>query len=380
MSGPADGGPGAAMSGVDGAAEGADAASQALALRLFRSMLATQESFTAYLGVKLGLYQALHDRGPATARQLADRAGLSLRYVREWLEQQAAAGIVAVDQPRRPWQVRVYRLPQGHERVLTASENRMSLVWTAMLPLGGIAAALPSLLAAFRTGAGIPREVFGDDWRHGHGGANRAIYMNDLSGWLRRYLADVHQRLAAAPGRIADIGCGSGWAAIALATAYPSGRVTAVDVDPAAVDGAWQAAAGTDVANRISFRVADAAALRGGDRYDLVCLFDTLHEVAHPVDVLRSCRALCRTDGTVLVLESRVAAEFCAPADEMERFQYATSVLHCLPAGLVEDGAVGSGTVMRPGTLRAHARAAGFSAIRSYEPADRFHRLYRLDV
>ena len=357
----------------------ADVTAQALAARLFRAMLATQESFAAYLGVKLGLYQALHDQGPATSRQLAGRAGLSLRYVREWLEQQAAAGMIAVDEPARAWQTRVYRLPPGHERVLTASADPMSLVWTAMLPLGGVAAALPHLLAAFRTGEGVPPEVFGADWRHGHGGANRAVYTTELACWVRDYLPDVHRRLERDGARIADVGCGAGWAALALARAYPAARLTAVDIDEASVAEARETAAAAGLADRLRFEVADAARLAGEERYDLVCLFDALHEMARPAEALRACRALSVPSGSVLVLESRVTDTFRAPAGEVERFQYATSVLHCLPAGLVGPGAAGTGTVMRPVTVRAHARAAGFSRVRRYDLPDRFHCLYRLE-
>jgi 2-polyprenyl-3-methyl-5-hydroxy-6-metoxy-1,4-benzoquinol methylase len=359
----------------------AEAAAQALALRLFRAMLATQESFTAYLGVKLGLYEALHGGGPATAGQLAARTGLAPRYVREWLEQQASAGLVAVDDPGRAPQQRAYRLPAGYDRVLTKSADPMSLVWTAMLPLGGVAGALPSLLAAFRTGEGVPADVFGDDWREGHGGANRAIYTYQLAGWLRRHLPGIHQRLSCDQARIADIGCGAGWASIALARAYPAAHITAIDLDGAAVEQARRHAARAGTGDRVSFRVADAAGLPADARgYDLVCLFDTLHELADPVQALRACRMLCGAGGSVLVLESRVAETFRAPADEIERFQYATSVLHCLPAGLVGEGAVGTGTVMRAGALRSCALGAGFAAVRGYDVDDRFHRLYLLEA
>jgi 2-polyprenyl-3-methyl-5-hydroxy-6-metoxy-1,4-benzoquinol methylase len=369
--------------------DAAQAAAQRLSLRMFSGMLATQESFIAYLGVKLGLYQALHDGGPATARQLASRAGLALRYVREWLEHQAAAGIITVDDPARPWQLRSYRLPPGHEQVLTAAADSQSAVWTAVLPLGGVAAALPSLLAAFRTGEGIRAEVFGEDWRQGHGGANRAIYVHQLASWLRQHVADIHQRLSGGPSRIADIGCGEGWAAIALALAYPDALITAVDLDEVAVVQARRRASEAGLADRTRFLAADAASLAGGvaspagetaanGEYDLVCVFDVLHEVAHPVEVLRSCRRLCGAAGAVLVLESRVGDNFRAPGDEIERFQYATSVLHCLPAGLVGDGAAGTGTVMRPDAVRSVARQAGFSEVLACDLDDRLHRLYRL--
>jgi precorrin-6B methylase 2 len=367
-------------------AAAADAAAQALSSRLFRAMLATQESFTAYLGVKLGLYQALLDGGPATVEQLAARTQLAQRYLREWLEQQAGAGLLAVDEPGAPWSRRVYRLPPGHERVLIASADPLSLVSTAMLPLGGVAAALPSLLAAFASGQGVDPEAYGSDWREGHAGANRAIYTELLGAWVRRYLPDVHRRLAQQGGRIADVGCGAGWAAIALARAYPAARVSALDVDPGSVALARQNVARAGLGERITVREADAAeagAEAGRDEdegpgcYDLVCLFDAMHELSRPGEVLRACRALAGA-GPVVVLDSAASEDFHAPGDEIERFQYATSVLHCLPAGLVGAGAAGVGTVMRPATVHRYAREAGFSRIREYDVGDRFHRLYRL--
>jgi SAM-dependent methyltransferase len=356
----------------------ADAAASALSLRLFRAMLATQESFVAYLGVKLGLYQELHEGGPATVAQFAGRTGLAARYLREWLEQQACAGLLQVDDDALDWPQRVYRLPSGHERVLTASADPLSLVATAMLPLGGVAGALPSLLEAFRTGDGVPAEVFGADWRQGHGGANRGAYTHQLAGWIRRYLPDVHRTLSAGGGRIADLGCGAGWASIALARAYPTAGLTAVDLDPESVAEAAIRVRAEGLEKRITLTAADAADL-AGPAFDLVCLFDALHELSRPADVLRSCRRLSGDSGTVLVLDSRAANSFHAPGDDIERFQYATSVLHCLPAALVGPDAAGIGTVMRPQTVRRYAAEAGFSRVREYDLGDRFHTFYRLD-
>ncbi len=354
-----------------------DAAARALSLRLFRAMLATQESFAAYLGVKLGLYEALHAGGPATAAELADRTGLAPRYVREWLEQQACAGLVTVDDPGAA-EPR-FALPAGYERVLTASADPLSMVSTAMLPVGGVAAALPALLAAFGTGAGVPAEVFGEDWRHGHGGANRAAYLRQLPAWLRRHHPDLHARLRAGPTEIADVACGSGWASVALARAYPQATVTALDVDAASVAEARRNVEEAGLAGRVTVRAADAGTLRGAGRHTLVCLFDALHELGRPVDVLRSCRQLLGPTGAVLVLDARAGEELAAPGDEIERFQYATSVLHCLPAALVGAGAAGLGTVLRPATVRRLAREAGFGRVTEQPLDDRFHSFYRLE-
>lgn len=349
----------------------AEGAARALSVRLFLAALATQESMAAYLGVKLGLYESLHRDGPATVAQLASRTGLAPRYLREWLEQQAVCGLLDHSDPFGSAESRVYRLPPGHERVLVASDDPLSLVSGALMPIGGVAAALPALLSAFATGAGVPDEVFGDDWRQGHGGANRAVYTHQLAGWLRR-----HVPLVVAPQRIADIGCGAGWASLALARAFPSATVVGYDLDAPAVASASIAAKEAGLADRVSFEVADAVSLTGD--FDLVCLFDTLHELPAPVEVLRACRRLRADGGTVLVMDAHVADRFTAPGDEVERFQYATSLLHCLPAGLAAEGSTAQGTVMRLTAVRSLVRSAGYADLRYVDLDDRFHRLYEL--
>ena len=368
-------GPAPPRSPVDTAA---DTAARTLFLRMFGAMLATQESFAAYLGAKLGLYAALHERGPATVGELADHTGVAPRYLREWLEQQAIAGLVAVDDPRRPWPLRTYRLPAGHERVLLPSADPLSLTAAALLPVGGVAGALPDLLAAFRTGAGVPADRFGADWRHGHGGANRAVYTHRLAGWLEHAEPELLDRLARTGGRILDVGCGAGWASIAVAVAAPAATVLAIDLD---AESALEARANVEaarLAGRIEVRAGDVAELPGQvGLFDLICLFDVVHELGAPVPVLRACRRLLAPAGVVLILDSRVADTFNAPGDDIERFQYATSVLHCLPTGLV-GGGTGAGTVLRQSTVRGYAAAAAFSDVRCDDLDDPLHRLYRL--
>jgi len=351
--------------------------SRALAVRMFRDVLATQELFAVYLGVRLGLYDELAAGGPATAAALAERAGVAPRYAREWLEQQAVAGLLEVDDAARPADDRVYSLPAAHAPVLTSSDDPLSMVAAAAFPLGGVALALPRLLDAYRSGEGLPDGEFGDDWRTGHSGGNRALFAHRLVPWLRRFLPDVDARLAAG-ARVADVACGAGWAGIALARAYPEVRVTGLDLDAATLDAAGRHAAEAGVADRVRFEVRDVAGAELAGGHDLVCLFDALHEMPRPADVLRSCRRLAAADGCVLVMDARVREEFTAPADEIERYQYATSVLHCLPAALAARPSEGTGTVLRPGAVRALAAAAGFAGVELIPIDDRFHRLYRL--
>lgn len=357
-----------------------DGRARTLSVRLFLSMLHTQELLAGYLGVRLGLYEALA-RGPATVDELCERAGIAPRYAREWLEQQAVAGILDVDDADDVDGAdgeRRFQLPPGHAQVLLASDSPLSMVSLTMLPLGGVAAALPSLLDAYRSGAGVPDEVYGDDWREGHSGANRALFTHFLPGWLAKSVPDLHERLLAGPARIADIGCGAGWASIALANAYPLTQVDGYDLDGPILKAAEANAAEAGVGSRVRFHQRDAAEQAGPTGYQLVCVFDALHEISRPVEVLRTCRTVRAEGGTVLVLDARVANRFTAPADEIERFQYATSVLHCLPACLAGEDSAGTGTVMRPSTVRDYARQAGFADATVIPVDDRFHRLYRL--
>jgi SAM-dependent methyltransferase len=351
---------------------------QMVAIRLWRSLLATQELLTIYLGVRLGLYDELASGGPATAPDLAIRAGIAPRYAREWLEQQAVAGLLEVSNPSKPADDRTYHLSPAHALVLTLSDSPLSMAALAVLPLGGVALALPELLDAYRSGAGVPDASFGADWREGHSGANRALFAHQLAGWIADALPDVHARLSAPGARVADIACGAGWSTIALARAYPTLRLEGFDLDAAAIADARGHAERAGVADRVVYSVRDAADPALAGAYDLVCLFDALHEIAQPIGVLRTCRALCAPGGCVLVMDARVADQFVVPADDVERFQYATSVLHCLPACLSGPDSAGTGTVLRTATVRAYAAEAGFSDVWLLPVEDRFHRLYRL--
>jgi SAM-dependent methyltransferase len=350
---------------------------QSLAVRMFLAMLAAQELLTAYLATRLGLYETLARDGPGTVLQIVERTGIAPRYARELLEQQTVAGFIAVDEPAKHAQERVYSLPPGHEEVMIASAKPTSMIALTTLPLGGIARALPQLLAAYRTGAGVCDAEFGEDWRDGHSGANRALFTHLLPHWIRETLPQVHERLNMG-GTVADVACGAAFASIGLALAYPKIHVYGLDVDAATVDRARRNVSMAGVADRIEVDVRDAADPRLRGSYDLVCLFDALHELAQPVEVLRACRRLRAEHGHVLVMDAKVATTFHAPADEIERFQYATSVLHCLPACLAQQPSAGTGTVMRVGTVRDFAQAAGFASLRLLPVEDRFHRLYHL--
>jgi SAM-dependent methyltransferase len=280
--------------------------------------------------------------------------------------------------PAAPAAARRYRLPAGHAEVLL---DRDSLVYLAPMSrmVGALSRALPALLDAYRAGGGVPWAVFGDDGRQAQADMNRPLYLKVLGGEWLPAIPDLHARLQAdPPARVAEIGCGAGWASIAIARAYPKVLVDGYDVDEPSIALARANAAEAGVADRVRFHLVDAAELQRAGRYDLVTAFEMVHDLARPVEVLRAARGMLAEGGAMLIMDERVAERFTAPGDEVERFLYGGSVLCCLPAGLAETPSAGTGTVMRPDTLRRYATEAGFRDLEILPIEHDFYRLYRL--
>ncbi len=346
--------------------------------RLFQSSLAGCESLTIYLGSRLGLYQALANAGAATAPELAARTGMHERYVREWLEQQAAAGILTVNDQAAAPADRRYRLPSAHAEVLLAATSLNYLAPIADL-VYGFATQLPAIADAFRRGGGVPYEAYGDAAREGQAALNRPAFVNLLgSEWLPS-IPDVHARLQAdPPARVADIACGFGWSSVAIARAYPKVGVDGFDSDEPSIASARRIAEENGLTDRVTFTTRDAADPSLTGRYDLVTIFEALHDMARPVEALRTIRGLVADGGTVLVMDEHVGETFTAPADDVERLMYAASVLFCLPTGMSTQPSAGTGTVMRPDTLRRYASEAGYRTVEILPIDYSFFRFYRL--
>jgi 2-polyprenyl-3-methyl-5-hydroxy-6-metoxy-1,4-benzoquinol methylase len=315
-----------------------------------------------------------------TSAELASAAGIHERYAREWLEQQAIAGMIDVESSASDSAERRYRLSAAHAEVLLDSE---SLNYLAPLAPGvvSLASTLPAVMEAFRTGGGVPYAAYGKDIQLSISHLNRPMFLNQLgTEWLPA-MADVDQRLRSQPpARVADLGCGTGWSSLAIAKAYPLVKVDGIDLDAASIAQARQNAMTSGLVDRLNFVERNAADLDLAGQYELVTAFETVHDMADPVGALRAMRALMAPGGAVLIADERVAEEFSAPGDELERFMYGWSALHCLPVGMVDPPAVGTGTVMRPATLRRYATEAGFNKVEILPIEHDFWRFYRLFV
>ena len=338
------------------------------------AILGAQFVQAAYLGERLGYYRALAGAGPLTAAELASRTGTAGRYAREWLEHQAVAGVLVVDDPGAVPDERRFELPAGPAEVLTDPTSAAHVLPMARMA-GGLGQHLDDLVEAYRTGGGVSWAALGDDAREGQGGANRPLFLGALP---REYLPSVPEigAVLSGGGRIADVGCGVGWSSIGMALAHPSVTVDGYDIDAPSVEAARANAREAGVADRVRFSTDDVATVPGP--YDLVTAFECIHDLPDPVSVLAAMRRLAGPDGVVLVMDEKVAETFTAPGDDVERLMYGWSITCCLPDGLSTPGSVGTGTVMRPDTLRRYASEAGFAAVDVLPVQDDFFRFYRL--
>jgi SAM-dependent methyltransferase len=355
----------------------ASAATDVLVERLFAATIDTLEIASIHLGGRLGFYPALADGGAATPAELAARTGTVERYVREWLEQQAVAGFLSVDDCEAAPGERRYSLPAAHRAVFVDEEDLNYLTPLARLAIG-VCGPMDALLEAYRGGGGVPYEDYGADIHEGVAALNRPQFVNLLAEWLAS-IPEVDARLRATPpARVADLACGSGWSSIAIARAYPDILVDAIDIDVASIEAARANVAAVGLAERVRPVVHDASEPGLEGRYDLVTIFEALHDMNHPVGALRTARHMLAEGGSVVIADERVADRFEARGDELERFNYGWSILHCLSVGMLDDDSAGTGAVIRADTVRAYAGEAGFARVDMLPIEHDFWRFYRL--
>lgn len=215
----------------------------------------------------------------------------------------------------------------------------------------------------------------------GQAAFNRPLFQHSLAENLATHLPDVDGRLKADGGRIADVACGYGWSSVALANAYPKATGEGIDVDGPSADRARRNIAEAGVADRVSVTVCDAARDDIGGPYQLLTIFEAVHDMSRPVEVLSNVRTSLAPGGAVLVMDENVADEFGeAIGNPVERFMYTASLLCCLPAGMAEQPSAATGTVMRPSTMKRYAEEAGFAQTTRLPIEDGFHKYYRLDA
>lgn len=344
----------------------------AFADAMFANALDTIELVIASMGRELGCYTALRGEAGLTEEELADRCGIDARYAREWLEHQAVSGVLTVTDGSTA-DTRRYSLPEEHAIVLLDEEHPAYVGALADLP-PVIARTLAAVVEAYRTGDGVP---FADYGLHtAQAGMTRPMFATSLAAEWIPALPDVQALIdAGGPVRIADFGCGEGWAGIYLAEAYDNVTVDGFDLDDASIARAREHAAARGVADRVRFELRDVTEVEGP--YDLVMCCEVIHDLPNPVEALTAMRRATGDHGEVLVIDEKAAEDFTASGDPIERLLYGFSILHCLPVGRVAEESAETGTVMRPETFRRYAGDAGFSSVEELPIEHDMFRFYR---
>jgi 2-polyprenyl-3-methyl-5-hydroxy-6-metoxy-1,4-benzoquinol methylase len=316
---------------------------------------ATMSSALLVLGDRLGLYKEMAAAGPITPDELATRTGTTVRYVREWLDAQAAAGYVTYD----PKAAR-YSLP-AEQAFAFADDDSPASVPGAFHIARAMWSSLDKMESNFRTGAGL-------EWGHQHSclfeGTERffrAAYIGNLvTAWIPA-LDGVKAKLEAG-AQVADVGCGLGASTILMAKAFPRSTFRGFDYHGGSIDLANARARAAGVADRVSFGVAKSTDYPGTG-YDLVTHFDCLHDMEDPVGAARHARKTVAKDGTWMIVEP-VAGD--KPEDNhnpVGRVFYSASTLLCVPHSLSHDGPA-LGAQAGEARLRQVVTEGGFTRLR----------------
>ncbi|MEO6531284.1 MAG: class I SAM-dependent methyltransferase [Specibacter sp.] len=356
--------------------------STAYADRIVAAALGFAEMASIALGERLGWYRALFDAGSGglTPEELAERSKTQPRYAKEWLEQQAVAGLLTAMLDGEPLSGPSHRfsLPTGAAAVLVDEDSLDYLAPMGRMLVAGVGH-FPELLQAYRAGGGVAWSQLGEEARESQAELNKPWFDQRLAAALAGS-AEVHAILARPGARIMDLGAGFGWSTLALADAYPDAEVVGVDIDEPSIRRARENAGARGTSERVSFALADAGDLAAPGSCDAVFIFEALHDMPFPVRVLSAIRRIVKPDGVVVVMDEAVADTFAPGGDEVERLMYGYSLLVCLPDSLSTPGSVGTGTPMRQATLEGYAAQAGFSRVERLSIEDfsvfRFYRLH----
>ncbi len=308
------------------------------------------------LGDKLGLYKAMRDAGPLTASELAERSGCAERYLREWLNSQAAGGYVDYDATGE-----TYELSPEQAMVLADEDSPVFVPYAWNVP-ASMWFDEEKAIEAFRTGRGVAWGAHDGRLHCGSAAFYRNAYRGSLvAEWLPA-LDGVVERLEAGIA-VADVGCGHGHSTILMAEAYPKSTFRGFDVHPDSIDEARRSARDAGVAARVSFDVARAMDY-AGDRFDLVCFFDCLHDLGDPVAAARHAAEVLAPGGTVMLVEPFANDRVEDNLSPVARLYYAASTTICCAHAISEGGTRVLGAQAGEARLAEVLREAGFRHFR----------------
>ena len=319
---------------------------------VYRDVAGAMTIGMAYVGLRTGLFSALAESGPVTATALAERAGLHLRYVEEWLNGMTAAQWLEHDE-----ETGTFTLPDEHTFLLD-SEGTDHYMGGLFLACHSLTKLAPQIVDVFRNGGGIPFDAFGPEWIEAVDLLNSGAYANRLASYWMAQIPDVAARLEEG-GRAFDVGCGVGRAAMALGAAYPSAEILGVDMDTRSIAQARDAAEQAGLSH-VKFFEGSIADVSKGDGYDFATLFDCLHDLTEPVETLGQIRSLLKPEGALMVMEPMAADRLVDNINPLGAIYYGFSTFHCMTQSLAQGGP-GLGTCLGPTRTLELLREGGFS-------------------
>ena len=323
-------------------------------------------SYMIDIGHSTGLLSAAA-QGWATSEELATRAGLTERYVREWLGAMVTGGLVDYDPARG-----TYLLPPARAAVLT--DGPMNLAPMAQFGTH-LAKHVHQVARAFREGGGVPYAEYRPEFTDVMDAASRTIYDNTLVDGCIPLVPGLAEQLRAG-ARVADIACGTGHALVLLARAFPASTFVGYDFDHGAIARARAEAAGAELRN-VTYEVCDVATLDVNDPFDVVFVFDAIHDQVAPTTVLERIHSALRPGGLFFMKEPRAADRLEDNlTNPMAPLMYSTSTLHCMTVSLAHNGA-GIGTAFGEGLARQMLTDAGFVDVNVCDaPGDPLNAVY----
>jgi SAM-dependent methyltransferase len=308
------------------------------------------------LGDRLGLYKAMADSRPVTPAELAKRTGTHERYVREWLNANAASGYVTYTAATK-----TYALPPEQALALAVDDSPVFLPGLFQILSSCFHDSL-KIEEAFRTGKGVGWHEHHHDLFHGTERFFRPNYnANLVSNWIPA-LTGVQEKLQAG-AKVADVGCGLGASTILLAKAYPKSKFYGFDYHAGSIDMARQSAARAGLADRITFEIAPAKKFPGKD-YDFVAFFDCLHDMGDPAGASAHVHSTLKPDGTWMIVEPFAGDTPEANHNPIGRIFYSASTMLCVPASLDQEVGAALGAQAGEKRIREVVTAGGFKRFR----------------
>jgi SAM-dependent methyltransferase len=308
------------------------------------------------IGEKLGLYKAMAGAGPLSSQEVAERSGAAERNVREWLRNQAAGGYVTYD----PESDR-YTLPDEHALAL-ADENSPFYILGVYDSIASLYADEDRILEAFRTGAGMGWHEHDNRLFRGTERFFRPGYRAHLVAEWIPSLEGVQAKLERG-AKVADIGCGHGASTVIMAAAFPNSEFFGFDYHDASIERAREVASKAGVADRVSFEVA-AAKEYPGVGYDLVCVFDCLHDMGDPVGASAHVLETLDVDGTWMIVEPFANDRVEDNLNPVGRVFYGASTVICTPASLAQEVGLALGAQAGEAQLTEVLKQGGFTRVR----------------